>query len=80
MHIRLPSRVERIQVSSLTVEVSYDDGQTWKPTTVKRHRGQWSVTVDHPATADFVSLRSSVADADGNTQRQTIIRAYALKK
>ncbi|HEX6357438.1 hypothetical protein [Actinophytocola sp.] len=68
------------QVSNPTVEVSYDDGRTWKPTTVKRHRGQWTATVDHPADAEFVSLRSSVSDTDGNSQRQTIIRAYALKK
>ena len=37
------------------------------------------MTVDHPAGAEFVSLRSSITDADGNTQRQTIIRAYALR-
>ncbi len=82
----IPFSVERngsddpAQVASLTVEVSYDDGRTWKATKVKRHQGQWAVTVDHPAGAEFVSLRSSVTDPDGNAQRQTIIRAYALKK
>jgi hypothetical protein len=68
------------QVNTPTIEVSYDDGGTWQPTKVKRHRGQWTVTVDHPADADFVSLRSAVSDPDGNAQRLTIIRAYALKK
>jgi hypothetical protein len=66
------------QVSDPTVEVSYDDGTTWRPATVKRDRGQWKATVDHPAGARFVSLRSSITDPAGNAQRQTIIRAYAL--
>ncbi|MEO3818589.1 S8 family serine peptidase [Plantactinospora sp. B24E8] len=67
------------QISTLTVEVSYDDGRSWKPVTVTRQRGQWAVTVDHPVGAEFVSLRSAVTDSDGNAQDQTIIRAYALR-
>lgn len=62
-----------------SVEVSYDDGATWRPAPVSRHHDRWTATVDHPADAKFVSLRSSVSDPDGNTQRQTIIRAYALR-
>ena len=60
------------------VEVSYDDGATWQPAKVGRDHGQWRATVDHPAAAEFVSLRSTVADRDGNAQRLTVIRAYAL--
>lgn len=66
-------------VSTPTVEVSYGDGTTWQQAGVKRDRAQWQATVTHPAGAKFVSLRSSVAGADGSTQRQTISRAYALK-
>jgi hypothetical protein len=66
-------------VNTPTVEVSYDDGATWRLASVKRDRTGWKATVNHPAGAEFVSLRSSVTDADGNTQRQTITRAYALK-
>jgi hypothetical protein len=66
-------------VSTPVVEVSYDDGTTWTATTVSRDRDRWTVTVHHPAGAEHVSLRSTVGDADGNTQRQTIIRAYALR-
>ena len=67
------------QISTPAVEVSYDDGKTWKATTVKRDRTQWTVTVHHPADAKFVSLRSTVNGPGSDTQRQTIIRAYALK-
>jgi hypothetical protein len=67
------------RVNTPTVEVSYDDGATWQAASVSRHRGEWKATVDHPAGAQFVSLRSTITDPDGNAQRQTIIRAYALK-
>ncbi|MFC4853545.1 S8 family serine peptidase [Actinophytocola glycyrrhizae] len=60
------------------VEVSYDDGKTWRAAKVTRGHGQWKAQVAHPADAEFVSLRSSVSDRDGNSQRQTVIRAYAL--
>ena len=33
---------------------------------------------DRQFAKEFVSLRSTVTDAAGNTQHQTIIRAYAL--
>jgi subtilisin family serine protease len=66
-------------VNAPTVEVSYDDGATWRPATVKPDRGQWKATVNHPAGAEFVSLRSSVSDSAGSAQQQTIIRAYALR-
>jgi subtilisin family serine protease len=66
------------QVNTPSVEVSYDDGVTWQPATVNRHRGEWKATVQHPTGAEFVSLRSTITDPAGNTQHQTIIRAYAL--
>jgi subtilisin family serine protease len=67
------------RVDTPAVEVSYDDGATWQRATVKRDHGRWKATVQHPATAEFVSLRANVADPDGNSQQVTIIRAYALK-
>ncbi|GAB1508808.1 S8 family serine peptidase [Actinophytocola sp. KF-1] len=60
------------------IEVSYDDGKTWRQAKVTRHHGGWQAKVEHPADAEFVSLRSSVSDRDGNAQTQTVIRAYAL--
>ena len=67
------------QVNTPVVEVSYDDGGTWQPATVRRDHDRWQATVAHPAGAEFVSLRASVTDRDGYAHRVTITRAYALK-
>jgi subtilisin family serine protease len=79
MYVQRNGSAEPGEVTIPKVEVSYDDGTTWQPTQVNRHHGEWKATVAHPTGAEFVSLRSSVSDPDGNKQNQTIIRAYALK-
>ncbi|MGW5237716.1 S8 family serine peptidase [Monashia sp. NPDC004114] len=64
------------KTQSLTVEASFDDGQTWQQLVVDR-RGEMAVaSVQHPTGSGFVSLRASATDTAGNTVRQTIIRAY----
>jgi hypothetical protein len=62
---------------TLTVEVSYDDGATWRHVPVLRFGQQGLVVLHHPAGAGFVSLRASSDDTAGNTVKQTVIRAYA---
>ncbi len=57
---------------SLTVQVSFDDGATWRPMTVAGGR----IRVEHPAGHGFVSLKAAAADAAGNRVEQTVIRAY----
>jgi hypothetical protein len=68
---------DSVTITSLTVDVSYDDGQTWRPATVAADGAHWKVSVDHPASG-FASLRAKATDADGNTVEQSVIRAYAL--
>ncbi|MFD2762746.1 S8 family serine peptidase [Micromonospora eburnea] len=63
----------------LTVQVSYDDGKSWRKVPVLKHAGSWQVQVPHPAAGGFVSLRASGTDAKGNTFDQTVIRAYELR-
>jgi hypothetical protein len=65
-------------VGTPKVEVSYDDGRTWKQVRLDHKGAAWQATVDHPRGAEFVSLRSTVSDKDGNKASQTVIRAYAL--
>jgi subtilisin family serine protease len=76
-----PAYVERqdgaAKIASLAVDVSYDDGKTWRKASVGRDGDHWKVTVRHPKSG-FVSLRSSTSDVDGNRQVQTIVRAYQI--
>jgi hypothetical protein len=76
-----PAYVERqdgpARITSLSVDVSYDDGTTWQRADVHRDHDHWSVTVRHPR-AGYVSLRSRATDGDGNRLDQTIVRAYQL--
>ncbi|PZF91692.1 S8 family peptidase [Micromonospora deserti] len=65
-------------VRTLSVDVSYDDGATWTPATVRRHGERGAATVRHPAGAGYVSLRATATDKAGNTVTQTVVRAYRL--
>jgi subtilisin family serine protease len=82
---RFPVHVQRNgadrpgQVNPPLVEVSYDDGQTWKRARLIWSNGRWQAEVDNPAGAKFASLRWSISDDAGNTAKATIIHAYALK-
>ncbi|WP_301328924.1 S8 family peptidase [Goodfellowiella coeruleoviolacea] len=56
-----------------TVEVSYDDGATWKRVPVVHGTAK----LVHPAKAGFVSLRATASGRDNGVE-QTIIRAYKI--
>jgi hypothetical protein len=64
------------QPRKLTVEVSYDEGTTWQRVPVT---SKMEAKLKHPAGATSVSFRASATDRDGNTLKQTIIRAYTLR-
>ncbi|WP_433306874.1 S8 family peptidase [Actinoplanes sp. CA-030573] len=66
-------------VRSLTVQVSYDDGKTWKRAAVRGSGDHRVAIVDHPRTAGFASLRVAATDTKGNTVSQTVLRAYAVR-
>jgi subtilisin family serine protease len=78
---QVPLRVQdetgaTVQPKQLSVAVSYDEGTTWQQVPVTaRH----TVVLHHPANATSVSLRASATDRDGNTVKQTVIRAYLLR-
>ncbi|MFC0114459.1 S8 family serine peptidase [Kibdelosporangium aridum] len=82
--LAIPVRVDRqtgttgSTPSLRTVEVSTDDGTTWRNAPVVRVNGSYWTLVQNPASG-FVSLRVSAADRDGNSVRQTVIRAYRVK-
>jgi subtilisin family serine protease len=60
---------------TLTVEASFDGGQTWSAATVVANV---FAVVQHPDNAETVSLRAKATDRAGNTVEQTLINAYKL--
>ena len=65
-----------LRPKQLTVEVSYDEGKTWQRVPVTSNQ---VAKLNHPAGATSVSLRVSATNRDGNTVKETIIRAYTLR-
>jgi hypothetical protein len=66
------------KVTAVSLEVSGDDGQTWRPVRVHAGgAGRWCAEVANPA-AGYVSLRVRAANAAGAGVEQTVIRAYGL--
>ena len=64
--------------STLTVDVSADDGATWSPATVtSAGAGQFTATAQ-AAASGFLSLRVHAADPAGNTIDQTVTRAVQV--
>ncbi|MEW1545279.1 S8 family peptidase [Streptomyces tsukubensis] len=59
-------------LKSLTAEVSYDEGLTWRPLAVRGGK----VTVANPAKGKGISFRGEVVDRQGNQGSVTVINAY----
>ncbi|MGW0955870.1 S8 family serine peptidase [Streptomyces sp. NPDC002545] len=64
-----------------TLQVSYDDGQTWTSVGLDRdgNKAAWRGTLKVPADAQYVSLRASARDNRGGQVTQEIIRAVGVK-
>ncbi|WP_242901856.1 hypothetical protein [Actinomadura terrae] len=78
--IQTPPGVGARKVKELRVRVSYDDGRTWRDTTVHAAGDGWTIDLQHPADAEYVSLSATAVDAEGNTVEQSTVRAYALRR
>jgi subtilisin family serine protease len=80
----LPISVERQPGSGagrnrdLDLEVSYDDGKTWRKVRVFEVPGGGFALLQHPKEAGFVSLRAKATDSNGNTAELTVIHAYKI--
>jgi hypothetical protein len=71
-HLQL---VKPITVTRTSVSVSFDGGKTWHRAKVTGHDGSYTATFTAPAGAK-VSLRSTAADAAGNSIAETVTNAY----
>jgi hypothetical protein len=66
-------------VTSVSLEVSYDDGATWQPVSLTNAKGKWSadLKLNGPA-GGFMSLRAAASTDAGWGIKQEVIRAYGL--
>ena len=78
-----PSHVEGArntgEFTSLTAEVSFDEGATWKKAHAVRVGDSWTVPFLAPKGSSSVSLRTTVNDDAGNAVTQEIIRAVGVR-
>ena len=63
--------------SVFAVQMSVNDGATWRTLKLTPRGGYWLATVPDPASG-YVSLRSVVTDVHGDSTVQTIDRAFAI--
>jgi subtilisin family serine protease len=70
-----PPAADAGRVASLTVEVSFDDGETWREVPVFARA---FALVKHPTGDGFVSFRATATDTEGNAVAETIVRAYQI--
>ncbi|MFF9284568.1 S8 family serine peptidase [Streptomyces griseosporeus] len=61
------------------LEVSYDDGKTWRPVPLTGAGASWRGTLTVPRDAASVSLRASARDDHGGRVQQEIVRAVGVK-
>ncbi|MGP4083448.1 hypothetical protein [Streptomyces sp. KR55] len=79
--VRAQGRAPAPHGSRVQVEISYDDGRTWRPANVHdRGHDTFRATVDRPrhrSGASYVTLRVTARDSAGNSVQQTVSRAWA---
>ncbi|MEV0825935.1 S8 family peptidase [Nonomuraea rubra] len=78
--LRHQEGAQQSAIERVSLEVSYDDGASWKPARLRAARDDraYETTLDR-ARSGFVSLRLNASDVNGNTLTQEVIRAYALR-
>ncbi|MFX4290831.1 S8 family serine peptidase [Streptomyces bohaiensis] len=77
--LTVPLTVTGGDAAHLTVEASFDHGETWEQLKVHTKDTGQLVYVHNPAAGGSVSLRATAEDADGNRSVQTIIDAYLTR-
>ncbi|WP_415948983.1 S8 family peptidase [Streptomyces sp. KLOTTS4A1] len=67
-------------IKSASLSYSYDGGETWTEAQLTGTGTTRTATVNHAdASGKPVTLRTEVTDTNGNTVRQTVIRAYDVR-
>jgi hypothetical protein len=67
-------------VKQVTLQVSGDGGKTWtRASVVRTGKTRYKAIFRTPAGAKLISLRSTLADQDGNTVSQSVLNAYRIR-
>ncbi|KUN59300.1 hypothetical protein AQJ54_40330 [Streptomyces griseorubiginosus] len=79
-HVTYQGAGSRAAITSATVQVSFDAGQTWHNATVTGSVGHYQAHWTNPAAARGTnpSIRVTAADAAGDTLSQTVLHAYTV--
>ena len=78
----VPLTVDHVRsgrADKVVVEVSYDDGSTWRRAEVTGTGNTRTAHLQHPAGTGWISLRATATGDRGNSVEQTIIHAYQLR-
>ncbi|WP_320773271.1 S8 family serine peptidase [Streptomyces sp. CRN 30] len=67
------------RITGGTLDVSYDDGKSWRKVGLDGRAGSWTGTLSVPRDADTVSLRASARDDRGGSVTQEIVRAVSVR-
>ncbi|KZE63999.1 hypothetical protein AWM68_12875 [Fictibacillus phosphorivorans] len=68
------------KIEGATLEVSFDEGQTWKDVPLTADGDKWKGIIKNPnEPGGSVSLRAAAWDDAGNKINQDVIKAYILK-
>ncbi|MFJ3418833.1 S8 family serine peptidase [Streptomyces sp. NPDC086082] len=62
-----------------TLQVSYDDGKSWRSVKLSGGHASWRGTLTVPRGARYISLRASASDDQGGSVRQEIVRAVGVR-
>ncbi|WP_394822260.1 S8 family serine peptidase [Pendulispora albinea] len=66
------------KVDTLALDVSYDDGQSWRTTKVHVAGRRGYAILQPPRREGFGSLRIHARDTDGNEVTHTVVRAFKI--
>ncbi|GHF77411.1 S8 family serine peptidase [Streptomyces filamentosus] len=78
--LRSTTYTGEIAATAASLQVSYDDGATWRPAPLKRTgEGRWATVLQSPDDASSISLRATSEAPGGLSVEQEVIRAVLLK-
>ncbi|WP_433435820.1 hypothetical protein [Nonomuraea sp. CA-141351] len=66
------------EITTVTAQVSFDDGATWAKVPVVHIADRWRAHVLQPRGENHASLKITGVDVSGNSVEQTTVRAFAF--